>query len=57
MVALGKRAPVKNRGRQGFIALGPGPGEKVRRLQFSFVDAVTGDPMEIEIDVNRVLAA
>ena len=42
---------------QSLVALGSGSGEEIRRLQLTFIDAIAGNAMEVNIDVNAMLAS
>src|SRR5947207_2942790 len=56
-IAFSKRPPMKRSGRKSFIALGPGSRKEISRLQLAFVNAISRNTMEIDVDVNAVLAA
>ena len=57
LVAFGKRLPMVYGSSQSLVALGSGSGEEIRRLQLTFIDAIAGNAMEVNIDVNAMLAS
>ena len=57
LVARGERLPVEDGGGEGLVPLGLAAREEVHRLHLPAVDAVAGEAVEVDVDVDAVLPA